>query len=340
VSAVLRVFLLLTVLVLLSRSAEAEAPRVLLVRPQRADATIMAAFSRLRGELMASGFTVLIHDEQAGTSAKTLAAAARAQGAFASIAIVRSNGLTTADVWISDRVTGKTSVRTISTTKRDAPDLLAVRAADLLKVSLREFGEQPPPQDIASADSAETLPPEVHDWAAPPPPAATVRLHAGMAALATLSDIAPGVGPGLGFGFAPARSLELLLGFAGPLLTPDWTAPEGRVAVRQELAFAALNWAPWQSDILALEATANVGGYHLAVSGQPEPPLLARSDDVWSLTLAPGAALSAHMSTTAAIRFAAAAVFRIPEPKVKMGDTQERLGQPALLATAALRVGL
>jgi hypothetical protein len=340
VSAALRVFLLLTVLLLLSRPAGAEAPRVLLVRPQRTDPTITAAFSRLRGELMASGFTVVIHDEQAGTSPKTLAAAAHAQGAFASIAIVRSNGLTTADVWISDRVSGKTSVRTISTTKRDAPDLLAVRATDLLKVSLREFGEQQPPPDIASADPSETLPPEVHDWAALPAAASTLRLHAGVAALATVSDIAPGVGPGLGFAVAPAHSLELLLAFAGPLLTPDWTASEGRVGVRQELASMALNWAPWQSDLVALEATAGVGGYHLAVRGEPEPPLLSRSDDVWSLVLAPGAALSVRISTTAAVRFAAAATFLIPEPKVRIGDTQERLGQPALLAAAGLRVGL
>ena len=282
----------------------------------------------------------LIHDERSGTSPKTLAAAAHAQGAFASIAIVRSDGSTTADVWISDRVTGKTSVRTISTTKRDAPDLLAVRATDLLKVSLREFGEQKPPPDIASADPAQTLPPEVHHWAARPAAESTWRLHAGVAALATFSDIAPGVGPGLGFAVAPVQSLELQLAFAGPLLTPDWTAPQGRVGVRQELGLAALNWTAWQSHVISLEATAGVGGYHLAVRGEPEPPLLSRSDEVWSLVLAPGAALSVRISTTTGLRFGAAAAFRIPEPKVKIGETQEGLGQPALLVAAGLRVGL
>jgi len=333
-----RVIVFTAALLLWALPVAAEAPRVLLVRPQHTDPTITAAFNRIYGELMASGFTVVVHDETEGTSAKALAEAAKQEGAFASVTVVRSNGATTADVWITDRVTGKTTIRTISTTKRDAPELLAVRATDLLKVSLREFGEERPPADIASADPRQTLPVAVRAWAAEPE--SPWRLHAGVAAFGSFSQIKPGLGPTLGIGNSVHRRSELVLALHGPLLTPNWEAPEGRVSMRQELATLTMSWAAYASRALDFEVTAAFGGYHLSVTGQPDPPLVSRSDQVWALTFSPGVALAVRLSPSAEFRFSAAPTFLLPRPEVRIGETREPLGQPALLATAGLRVGM
>jgi hypothetical protein len=280
----------------------------------------------------------VVHDEATGTTSKALEAAAKQEGAFASVTVVRSNGATTADVWITDRVTGKTTIRTISTTKRDAPELLAVRATDLLKVSLREFGEDKPPPDIASADPRQTLPVAVRAWAAEP--VSPWRLHAGVAAFGSFSQIKPGLGPSLGIGSSLHRRSELVLALHGPMLTPNWEAPEGRVSMRQELVTLTMSWAAYASRELDLEMLAAFGGYHLSVTGEPEPPLLSRSDQVWALTFSPGMALSVRVSPSAVFRFSAAPTFLLPRPEVRIGDSKAILGQPALLATAGLRVGM
>jgi hypothetical protein len=66
-------------------------------------------------------------------------------------------------VWIGDRVTGKTSIRTVSRSAgTEAPSRLALRSAEMLRASLREFrSRSPPPGEIVGAEpqraSAEVL---------------------------------------------------------------------------------------------------------------------------------------------------------------------------------------
>jgi hypothetical protein len=139
---------------------------------------------------------------------------------------------------------------------------------------------------------------------------------------------------------AASDRFEWQLVVHGPLVTRSWSAPQGDVALRQELGSLLMSMAPWRGGGLALETTALVGAYHLSVQGEVEPPLQGRSDEVWSLAIAPGFALLVELSSTTALRVGASAAFLLPRPTVRLGDTDERLGQPMLLGSAGLRVGL
>jgi hypothetical protein len=207
--------------------------------------------------------------------------AAQREDAFAGISITRRAGATSADVWIADRVTGKTTLRTLALKREsDAPSVLAVRAVDLLRSSLREIppGEEAPP-DIARVDRAPVHE-KVRDFARPAPPPWRLRVEGGVLGAAT------GVGPAYGGGAALSRrlsdSFRVGVAFFGPLVGGSWTTGTGTATARQELAWLEGTLTAWRGDAFEIGVTAGLGAYHLAASSEVEPPLVSTSDDVWS----------------------------------------------------------
>ena len=191
-------------LVLTLIASDAFAQRVVLVRPANSDALLVEAFNRLRAELKLQSFEVVVVDaDPALGSPESVGSAAQREEAFAGISITRRAGATSADVRIADRVTGKTTMRTLALrNQREAPSVLAVRAVDLLRASLREIppGEEAPP-DVVRVDR-KPVPESVRDWARPPPLPWRLRVEAG--ALGALS----GVGLSYGAGAALSRRLS------------------------------------------------------------------------------------------------------------------------------------
>src|SRR5690606_37139945 len=94
--------------------------------------------------------------------------------AVASVAFIPAPGskqLSRVDIWISDRVTGTTVKRTIRPgTGSDGPSILAVRALELLRSTLRSYDEQAGSDDVEGAhperaqgavqDLTESAPPD------------------------------------------------------------------------------------------------------------------------------------------------------------------------------------
>jgi hypothetical protein len=153
----------------LSSPARGGGALVALVRPQGASALVTDATARLSAELGAAGFSVRIVEGSGGADAR--AEVERVEGSFATISIVALARGAAADVWIADRVTGKTVVRRVDVADPGAATAasdLAVRSVELLRASLLEIHEQPPPR--------RALPEEIARFAgprAPPAPAAT-----------------------------------------------------------------------------------------------------------------------------------------------------------------------
>jgi hypothetical protein len=146
----------------------ARAQRIILLCPPEADTSLTEAFNRLRGELSMHGFEVEVQTSAEAISPESLAARADSIAAVASVSFVRSANGATADIKISDRVTGKTTIRTIATEGNDAPNLLALRAVELLRASLREFGPNSrAPKDIVGA-APDRASPSIKKWAETP----------------------------------------------------------------------------------------------------------------------------------------------------------------------------
>ena len=120
-------------------------PKVILVRPPMAPAAVSEALVRLRGELVAAGFAAEVVETALGSdvrgSLEKLAPASDG-AATALVAVIASADPTSAELWVIDRVTGKTVVRRVNagaTDPRRVAEVLSVRAVELLRASFLEL---------------------------------------------------------------------------------------------------------------------------------------------------------------------------------------------------------
>ena len=324
---------------LLLLTGPASAQRIVLLKPKTADPALTQAFGRLKGELMTYDFEVVVVEGDVDTSPRQLARAAEQAHAVASVSLVRSEGLATADVWISDRVTGKTTMRTIATSEdREASSVLAVRAVDLLRTSLREFppGERPPP-DVVGA-SPERAPAHVREWALATPPRQPWSVEAGIVVQSTLSRLGSVYGPAISLGYGPSERVGVALGFQGPLVGGHAESRGATLALRNEQAFAEVCYRVFSGARWAAGARAAVGAHRLEVEGTTKAPYLGRSDSAWTALVAAGMTFEFVLVRGAALLAYGRAVLLAPRPVARVADTELPYGRPALQAGASLRV--
>jgi hypothetical protein len=320
-------------------AAAASAQRVVLLRPRTADPALLQAFGRVKGELAVHDFEVIVIDaDNDAPSPADLARVAEETRAVGSISLVRSQGLASADVWISDRVTGKTTMRTIATDGRsEASNVLAIRAVDLLRASLRELGTgEPPPPEVVGAHP-ERAPKHVHEWAAAP----TDRgwsVSAGVVAQSTLTRLGTGYGPALGFGYDLSKRLGLRLEFDGPLWGAKVSQEGASLVLRNEQLLGGLAYRIVSMKAWAIELSAALGVHHLVVQGRATAPYVGRSDSAWTALGAPGLGFEVQLTEAAAISLGGRAVFLTPRPVARLQTTGIPYGRPALQAGSNLRV--
>lgn len=147
-------------------AAQEPLPRVALVVETTGDPVAR----RLRAELVALGFEVVEVAAEGEAARDALETVARDQGAVAALRVVPSEqGV---EVWIVDRVTGKTVLREVVTADATAPaeEVVPLRAVELLRASLMEIdaphevhGEVPPPPNL------RTIVPKPRPPPLPPP---------------------------------------------------------------------------------------------------------------------------------------------------------------------------
>ncbi|WP_438019927.1 hypothetical protein WMF18_13030 [Sorangium sp. So ce315] len=336
-----------------SREAAAAASRVAIVEADADDPLVREAATRLKAELGAAGFEVVVVPRAGdGDVRAALERAAQDEGAFAAAAIFRSRSGATADLWIVDRVTQKTVVRTVEVDGAAAPSVMAVRAVELLQASLLEASllasRARPRPDGAADGGGVAVPDDVRRWMAPvrrraaaapaaerPGMFAGLGVEAGLVALQSAGGVGPALGPALrlsygggadgggGGGVLPA-GLAARLTFAGPTLGPALEGTLGTVSVRQEMAFLEAVWALETGGAVSPVLSAGVGGFHLFISGDPLPPLRSATGEVWSVAATLGAGAGLRLTERAALLLDVHAIVAEPRAVVTLGG--ERLG--------------
>ncbi|HXU63469.1 MAG TPA: hypothetical protein VN962_17345 [Polyangia bacterium] len=152
-------------------AAAAPLPRVVLVRSSGAPASVSEALVRLRGELVAAGFEADVIDLPLGADVRASLERQSPQtgtgrSATALVAVVASGEPGTVELWVIDRVTGKTVIRRVNAPGVDparVAEILAVRAVELLRASFLELAITPA-ADTAPVPAA----PAVQRWATAP----------------------------------------------------------------------------------------------------------------------------------------------------------------------------
>lgn len=315
----------------------AYAQSVVLVRPPETDRVLVEAFNRLRAELGLQSFEVVVVEAPAGPSTpEAVDRLAQEQQAFAAISFARRADTTTADVWIADRATGKTTVRTLALRGvPDAPSVLAVRAVDLLRESLQELGPEEPPPEVANVDR-RPLPEAVRVWARPPRPPWRLRLEG--TALGEVTGLSVAYGVGIGVSRRLSDRVSLGLAFAGPLVGGTYEASTGTATTHQELGWVELGVTAYDSDVLELGGTLGAGVYFLTARSEVTPPLASQSDNVVSALGSLGLSANLHATETVSLAAGLAALVVTPRPGVAVGPEETLLSEPLFRASLGMAV--
>jgi hypothetical protein len=318
---------------LLASTARADGSRVVLLRPAGATSETDEAINRARAELRTEGFVAVVRNAPAEGDPRTvLSRAAKAEGAIAAISMFQEGPGTVADLWVIDRVTGKTVIRTVSVSDvppEERPATLAIRAVELLRASLVEALHPP------ESTPQRKLPEDVSRWLEPArSPLAGPFVHLGVAMLISVDELGPAGAPLVRVGYGSDEGIAVRLTMMGPAFGANGEGPLGSASVRQELLALELAWAPivdWAGFTPMLWVGA--GGYHLFADGELHPPNRGKSDHVWSAALLGGGSIGYRLTTNIAAMLDGGVLFTLPRAVVTMqGDAVGSAGRPSVVA--------
>ena len=264
-------------------------------------ASTRAATERLRGELAAAGFVVVSRAARGETRATTSTDRAKGTASRRCGSCAARRRAARRELWVSDRLTGKTLVRRVDADPERAPRLVAMRGVELLRASLLEL-ESPPHDDAPPATPALAQPPPSghralrRSGSCPPRrsrsrrrPLAPARwiehaaFDAGIAVLASTDRLGPAAAPKLGAWLALPVVVRARVELVGPAFQSGLANADGTAVVRQELATVDLAWTPMVGRTFAPFVALGGGPYHLHVQGTPSlPGYQAASNDVWA----------------------------------------------------------
>jgi len=326
----------MVVMVLLSVSAVAAKSKVAISLGGPADDRRLELETRLRAELAIAGFDSVVLESPVESDEQPLEQEARDTGSFAAIAVVRRAGLG-AEVWVADRVTGKTVRRRVDfdASSPDAPAIFAIRAVELLRASLLELSEPHAPR-------GELKPtPQIRDWVVPKveerhSPYREVAI--GVAVAAGPGGLPATIAPSLTVAWHPLAHWVGGIEIWGPGVG-TLVQREGNARFDQETVSAWARVEPLRAGGLSPFAKIGVGGYHLGVEGNATSPYAGRSAHVWSAAGTLGVGLRLDGLGPVMLLAGLDASFLAPRPGVEFaGRTVATSGRPMLVGQAAIGV--
>ncbi len=320
-----------------SGEAAAEEPSaVVLLEPAEPDAVARETLTRAKAELTGAGFRVIIAPRGAGDPRASLEAAIREAGAIAAIAIEPGQSSSLVEVWVSDHLTGKLSIRPVESPRTgEAPALLAIRAVELLRASLLEIANPP-----TSSAKNSTLPSEVTKLTAPAPPSESESrrtgfgIEAGMMGLLSVDGIHPAVAPMLRASYGVPIGLGARLTWAGPSFGPGLDGVLGEAVITQYLGLAELVYSPPLGGPVALLFNGGLGAYHVSATGELFDPQRARSGGSTTFIATWGAGLDFRVHRRFGLALETMAGVSAPRVTIEMGREEVgHFGRPLLGAS-------
>lgn len=312
----------------------------MLVQPLKTTPQLQEAFNRLRGELALHGFTVEVVTVDETLSSEELARKADAQEAVASVSFENKaegpQGLSV-EIWISDRVTGKTTAQTIvPEASADAPTVISVRALELLRASLREFAADEPHVNVQGAhpERARTA---VKHVRVRPPPLRSITIGAGVAAMWSLPEGGDTYGPEvtLGYIYGAFGARAYLL---GPFQGGRAGGSIGSVAYKTVSVGIEPLLFPVRSSRFTLGFFPSAGASNLSVRGEVRDPYVSTEDRGWLFSAGGGAEAAIRLSRTVELYARGRGFWLLPSPVVVLGEEELALASPSFTTGIGVRV--
>ena len=319
-------------------AAAARAASVVIVPPANSPPVMVETLVRLKGELISAGFETEILDgadaagSAAGDSRARLEQVAARRGADAVVAIVGDLSPDSVEVWVIDKVTGKSVVRRVpfEPTAARASETLAIRAIELLRSSFLEI-------DLAAQGGKDRR----NGPVTPPPPAVihfveTERLarhperfgvEVGGAGVMSLDGVGPALLPLVRFDWS-LRSwflAQAALAGLGTRSTVEGLAGSAQVAQAYGLLGGSFRFRAGAR--LRPFATLSAGVLRTSVEGRADAPNQGRVVEQWSFLVDAGLGASLRLPDRFTLSLAAHAQVAEPYLGVRFLD--------AVVATSA-----
>jgi hypothetical protein len=319
--------------------AYAESTLVILARPAMGAPDATEVLYRVRGELAADGFPVLLLDAVAETEREgTLLREGRARNAPFTAGIFIAEDAASIDLWLSDTLTGRTFVRRLEWEPgtEQTPEVLARRSVDVLRASLLDFVVESLRQ-AASRGSASVSGPPVARLGAKSP-VDRWALEGGLGVLASFDGLGPAVLPVARVRFAPNPVFSLRVTGAWLGSEPSVHAATGSATVEQGVVLAECAARPWQGRIVPI-ASVGAGAYYVGVNGSADPalPYPAKHTTTVSFALEAGLGVAVPIASRLEVVVEAEALFVDPGIAVRFLDQDAaKIGRPSVLGTMTL----
>jgi hypothetical protein len=303
VPGVVRLSLTFPLLATMLWATSSLAATVVLVRPSNPARGLTEALARINGELASAGFDVEVVNGSVaqgkdGESRSWLEQLAVRRGADAVVAVMGDETPDSVEVWVIDKVTGKSVVRRVPFRPMSAtgPETLAIQAVELLRASFLEI-------DLSSRANPKEAKP------APPPTVVhfvemerkaeqsnRFGIEVGGAASMSFGGVGTAVMPVARFDWAARPWLVAQATVAGMGSRPTVEAGSGSAQVAQAFALLGAGYHFRSSKRLVPFVSLSAGILHTSVEGRADLPLQGRHADQWSLLLDGefGAAVALH----------------------------------------------
>ena len=265
----------------------ARAASVIIVRPANGPPVMVETLVRLKGELTSAGFETEIVESADSESRAGLEQLATKRGADAVVAIVGDLSPDSVEVWVIDKVTGKSVVRRVpfEPTAAQASKTLAIRAIELLRSSFLEI-------DLAARDhQAERRP-------APPPaivhfveqaaPRERFGVEVGATAIMSLDGVGPALMPLVAFDWSLRPWFLAQATLAGLGTRPAVEGPAGSAQVSQAFGLLGASFRFRPEARVRPFAAFSAGVLRTAVEGRADAPNQSHAVEQWSFLVDAG----------------------------------------------------
>jgi hypothetical protein len=332
-------------IVFLFAAAPARAASVIIVRPTNSPPVMVETLVRLKGELTSAGFETEIVDAAAevgaaaGDSRAGLEQLAARRGADAVLAIVGDLSPDSVEVWVIDKVTGKSVVRRVPFEPGAArtSKTLAIRAIELLRSSFLEI-------DLAARDQ-----PKGPGGAPPPAVVQFVEMErrarhperfgveVGAAAVMSLDGVGPAVLPLVRFDLSLRDWFvaHATLAGLGSRATVDGRVGSAQVAQAYGLVGGGVRFRAGAR--VRPFAALSAGALHTSVEGRADAPNYGRAVAQWSLLVDAAAGATLRLPDRFYLSGAAHAQLAEPYPGVRfLDEVVATSARPNLLLTLTI----
>jgi hypothetical protein len=320
------------------------AATVVLVRPSNPAPGMTEALVRIHGELVSAGFEVEILDGwlvqgMDVESRSWLEQLATRRGADAVVAVIGDKSPDSVEVWVIDKVTGKSVMRHVPFRPLSAKgsETLAIQAVELLRASFLEI-------DL----SASAHPSEVK----PAPPTTVVRfvemerkaeqaerfgIEVGGAASMSLDGVGPAVMPVVRFDWTVRPWFVAQATVAGMGTRPNVRTASSSAQFDQEFALLGASYRFRASKRLRPFVLLSAGILHTSVEGQADLPLQGQHAEQWSFLLDGGFGAGAALGERLYLSLAAHAQVAEPYPAIRFAGSQvATAARPNILLTLTM----